>query len=745
MDEKDLAAIMDFLNKNPQASSADVMKAFPAVKDEKTADAVFGYAHGLEQGNSPKKLQGLFPELFAQPTAHQAAIKDATNTLNSAYASPAGDKAIDYLNKQAHDMAFYNSRQQQLQGQDATARQVLAPPMLHQTAQTMRDQYRQDNPDPTRETIAAIGHLDPTQQGDLNAATYLKDRQSDGDRQKQLANAAAIKKGDLMYNVHTGALTKPLDPLESIAYGWNQRKQSMAGYDTLTNSPDADVKTYLNNQVAKKDPDEPQPKPYNWGTLTSGIGSEAIPTSKMIIAGAAATATGNPELAPAAAALATSSEYYKRNYHDSMVRVYADAKQKGMSDDQALAYARPIAEKDAELSVVQNAAMTAAGARLGMGDEGYEAFNQPGVKKVLGTAINNMGKFGKNALKEGTAMGALSAGVQGQENINEGKNTTDNMLEAGEMGGVMPVALGLMIHAPKEIISGHGLNVVKQALTQVPTEAINSELGSMVQDGSITPDKAMDITKAIADHKAKDAAIPPSVKDPEARVQIQDKLDKRAVLQKQLETSAEPYHEAIKEKIANIDTDIQAIPAKVREQQKADEAEPKTTQNAVPKQSPDAVSVSKEPGAGQEVGSGTEGRGQIVQENAGAQNTEKTISNEQATTTSQSSTKLSDRNGEPSNAGGKEKEGPQAAEATNANATATGEPGDGRILNFRTPDEVDRIMRQDIPKESRNAQVDVASVDPKTGEETTEQAPARRVHIDLKRQYKILDKILGCL
>jgi len=79
-------------------------------------------------------------------------------------------------------------------------------------------------------------------------------------------------------------------------------------------------------------------------------------------------------------------------------------------------------------------------------------------------------------------------------------------------------------------------------------------------------------------------------------------------------------------------------------------------------------------------------------------------------------------------------------EESNVPKTGTSEP-----TEYRAPEEVDQIMKQDLTKEQKNKTVKVKSFDPKTGEETVEEAPAKRAFVAMKRQHKILDQVLKCL
>lgn len=397
----------------------------------------------------------------------------------------------------------------------------------------------------------------------LDAVNSTKDDPNADERLKKIEqNAKGIEKGELIYNVQNGKLIKPQGVVGSFVTGWKAKSQLFDDYSFFNDKTDDEVIAELEKRRIEYDPDEPIPVPKH----TLGEGSQMIGSMpvKSMIAGAAVSAVGAPEAAPFAAAGVGALDFYKMGYAGTLQNVYYQLREEGKSEAEALQMARTQAKKEAAIDAAMGGAMSFVGARFGVKPLNFSV----GYKAAVGT-------FLKGAGKDGAMQGLIGAGGEIAKNklaqaAGIKRDTDANVLEAIEGNFLMTVGMAAAAKL------GRGLSSIKyrsilNGLIRTDEKLIDANINTELQAGRITEQQAENIRTEIKNYKELDSQIPENVTE-EARLDIQNKLEKRNELEQKLEGLNKAFHPAIKEQIKAIDEEINTLAEnKVKKEKLPDE------------------------------------------------------------------------------------------------------------------------------------------------------------------------------
>lgn len=396
-----------------------------------------------------------------------------------------------------------------------------------------------------------------------------------------LANADAIEKGDLDYDIRTGQVVRPEGFVPSLVHSFEKRNKDMADADVYMNGTRDQILDRLEQNFAKHDPDEPVGVPKDWWAgIGSTVGDQGPVTLEGVLAGAMGTtaggAVGNPELGPVLAAAVTTPEFMARSYKNSLEKVFMRKRQEGLTPEQALDEAAPVATRSSALDGAQAAAMSVLATKLGFTpDENAATTTLENGKKInwavpQGTAptsyldaatklLKKVPSFAKETAVESGAMGTLGAAVQGLKNINEGNPQNEGTGEAfTSMAAFTAVMAALGKGLGTVVNSAKDFNALRRGAAQAPQSYIDEALGHALNAGVLTPQEVIEARSQITDQKAADAALPGL--DEATQEKIQKLITQRDNQQKLMNNPAlEKYKDEFKSNIAGFNAQIDEL------------------------------------------------------------------------------------------------------------------------------------------------------------------------------------------
>lgn len=406
------------------------------------------------------------------------------------------------------------------------------------------------NPVLARQVLEEQGNINPERKGQIQADVYQLDR---GETNPKIQdNVEKLKKGDLEYNLHNKTLQKPEGFFSSLGTAYNERVKGRNDYDFFQSATPEAAINKLETDYKSYDPDEPVNTPNGYGHLGKMIGSQ--PPQALLAGAGVAMVPGAEEAAPWAAALVASPEIHAISYVDNLRSKYNESRSQGDEPATAYAKAQHTADFNANVDMAQGALMTAAGMRLG---------GSPAKLNLSEGFINAVSKGTKGLLQhtaeEAVPQGALAAGLRGVKNLHDGKPLGEGMTEDGVQTAAMVAALGLLIKTPEAVANSPKIfSQIKQGIAK-NADAANVELAHMVNQGNITPPEANHASAIIQQQQALDGQIPSHITDDNTRIQIQDLIKHKTKLEGDLDVLNKAYHPAIKNKITDIDEQIQKL------------------------------------------------------------------------------------------------------------------------------------------------------------------------------------------
>jgi broad specificity phosphatase PhoE len=421
------------------------------------------------------------------------------------------------------------------------------------------------NPALARQVLEEQGNINPDRKGQIQADVYQLDR---GETSPKIQdNVEKLKKGELEYNLHNKTLQKPEGFWGSLGTSYSERVKARDDYDQIMSLNNDQLTHKLETEYRAYDPDEPVNTPTGIGHLGKMIGSQ--PPQALLAGAGVAMVPGAEEAAPWAAALVASPEIHAISYRNELKSHYKELRDQGVSPEQATAQAQHAADFNANVDMAQGALMTAAGMRLG---------GTPAKLNLSEGFINAVSKGTKGLLQhtaeEAVPQGALAAGLRGVKNLHDGKPLGEGMTEDGVQTAAMVAALGLLIKTPEAVANSPKIfSQIKQGIAK-NADAAHVELAHMVNQGNITPTEANHASAIIQQQQALDGQIPSHITDDDTRIQIQDLIKHKTKLEGDLDVLNKAYHPAIKNKIADIDEQIQKL-SDLPVKEKAEGATPK--------------------------------------------------------------------------------------------------------------------------------------------------------------------------
>lgn len=425
----------------------------------------------------------------------------------------------------------------------------------------------QNNADAARGFLHHVSDKKPDQAKKIQAALYLHDAservdQNPGKAAQVYQNAQKIEKGQLTYNIQGGHLQKPEDAWESISTGLKAKNQAFADYDLFSNATPQQATQELEKRRNAYDPDEATPIPANFASsLTGGMASQPLKglVAGKVTGGATALIPGAEEFAPAVdkftSAAVSGNDYRKMTYATALQRYYNELRNQGNSPEEAYQKANGQAKDEAMVDAVAGAAMVYAGGRIG--EMKLPAFNlSNGYKAALTTALKQgaqgIGEAGAVGLIQGAAQDAKNklADMKGIRHDESGKDIG----EAMESGGLFTLGIAALTKGMGALTAKAKTQLAGYLAKAEPID-IQKELGHQILEGHITPDEAKQTEDLLNQQRVIDASIPDNISD-ESRLKIQNKIERRQELEKQLETADKAYHPEIKEKIKAVNEDI---------------------------------------------------------------------------------------------------------------------------------------------------------------------------------------------
>ncbi len=504
-----------------------------------------------------------------------SASEQATREANERIANEIqnSDKAIGSLltkqNIADFQKQFDQYRRNDAKGPDPRLDFSFTKAKRDEQAAALKQTLSQD-PEFARKVLEEQGNINPERKGQIQADVYQLDR---GVTSPKIAgNVEKIKKGELEYNPRIKALQKPEGFWASLGTSYNERVKARNDYDFFQSATPQEAINKLETDYKSYDPDEPANTARGIGHLGKMIGGQ--PPQALLAGAAISLVPGAEEAAPWGAALVASPEIHAVSYANGLKSHYTEFRDQGMTAEDAFQHAQKAADLNANIDLAQGALMTAAGTRLGLKplqgglSEGFLSAVKKGTQQAL-----------KGVAKEAIPQGLLGAGFQGVKNLADGKPLGEGMTEAGVQTAATVAALGLILKAPEVLAKTPKLyNQIKQGLSKDPATT-NVEIAHMVSEGNITPEEANKVSDIIQQHTEVDNQIPSHIEDDDTRIQIQDLIKHKTKLESDLEVLNKAYHPAIKQKIADIDEEIQKLSdLPVKEKSATEAPKPKATE-----------------------------------------------------------------------------------------------------------------------------------------------------------------------
>lgn len=358
----------------------------------------------------------------------------------------------------------------------------------------------------------------------ISAAVYaLKSDERDSPQVRE--NISLIEQGKLVYNIEKDEVYKPLNPLEAVKHGYDERNRANDNGGRLMLMSKADRIKFAEEELGRYDPDKPIPVP---GTVSEMAGSEGLATFKSLTAAAVVSfLTKNPTAGATAAAAASAPEYGRRAYYDEFVRSYAQVKKtlqtqhpdwteaqlQAVSEEKANANASIAATSDA----IVNGIMTYSGLKLGS-----KALNANLISFDKG-AINAFKQITKGAITiakkgapEGFTNAAVAAGAQAIRNIASNelgiqREESEGVLAAG--GTMLAMHYGIAgLHFGGGILAGAAKKALLNSIAKHPIDIVAKATADMLEKNVITPIEA-DITVDVVKRRQAFAEQFPNVKE----------------------------------------------------------------------------------------------------------------------------------------------------------------------------------------------------------------------------------------
>lgn len=410
--------------------------------------------------------------------------------------------------------------------------------------------------DAITQKIKDISKVDAPRANQLKADMYRVDAQERADNETKIQkNVEKLKNGELEYDARRGLLYKPEGFFPSIVTGFKQKNQLFKDYELYTKTDnEAAIIKELNAKIKEQDPDEAAVVPDGYsGELGAMLGGQPIkPIVGAIGAGIATSGLG----AAAAGAGISAHEMYKLGYAGALPQNYAAIKKQhpDMPDYEAYQQAKTLAEKQANTDAVTGAAMGAVGARAAL---------KPSTSLLLQKSVKSaLKQIGETVAIEGLGGGTIGATGQWVKNIMAQKagipvDESEGMAQQLVGGAIMTLGMSLAAKAGN-LLKPSTYNKLLHGLSKAPDEVIANELTKAQEVGAITPEEAQRVQMDIAEQKKIDASIKPDV--PEAdRIKVQELIKKRNELEASLETEDKAYHVDTKEKIKNLNDQINGV------------------------------------------------------------------------------------------------------------------------------------------------------------------------------------------
>lgn len=428
--------------------------------------------------------------------------------------------------------------------------------------------FNKKNEGGTRGFIAEVMSRKPELSKKLQKAVYDVDAINSVGNAEELRsrlpkiekNSEEIAKGNLEYDPKSGRLIRPEGAIKSFLTGWKNKTKSFEDYEFFKNTQNnAAISSQLDFERQNQDPDEPMPVPKGFtGEIGSMVGGTP---AKSLAAGAIASTLGTPQAGVIAGAAVGGREMAKLEYANTFRQTYYELIDQGEDHLQAVDKARALADQAAEVGAVVGAASGAIGARWGIRPLPKFALTG-GVKQAAATLLRKEGaEFGK-ALSEGLAAGGLGAVGEGYKNelaqaagIN--RDITQGMAEQIEMNLVFAAALGIAAKAGKGL-NPKGYKTLLNLLKRADDNDINFSLSEMAEKGQLTPEQVETAQKEIAKYRDVDSKIPENVSE-EARINIQEKINKRDQLEAKIESQDKAFHPELKEKVKILEEEINTL------------------------------------------------------------------------------------------------------------------------------------------------------------------------------------------
>lgn len=377
-------------------------------------------------------------------------------------------------------------------------------------------------------------------------------------------NAEKIGKGEYTYDPQTGVFGKPEGFINSLFSGRTELNKSFDDYSYFKDKPDASVTDRLNT-ILKNSLDEPVSVPKNkfaeYGKMAAGQPVKGLLAGA--IAGGAATYSGNPEAAPAAFQLASAGvsaiDMYKVGYRNALISNYAQFKQKGLSDQEALNKARPLAEDQANTDAATAAVMGIAAGKMAFTPSGITLNS---LKKGLGSALTQIGEAGAKKALEGFGVGAIGGVGQIIKNVQATQAGLPTDLTTGvkdqiESGVILTAATHVLAKAP-ELLKPANIAKIVTPLAKMPAEVVENNLNMQEKEGHITPEQSQRVKEILNEQRILESSIPDNLPETD-RLKIGAKIKERSALKQKLENVDEAYHPEIKEDIKKLNEDILSI------------------------------------------------------------------------------------------------------------------------------------------------------------------------------------------
>lgn len=439
------------------------------------------------------------------------------------------------------------------------AQQTVSPEDISQEKQKVAtDEAR------ARNVLEYMQHFKPEKQNAIQSSLYKMDIANqlaeDPNAAKRLPkilqNAKELEKGDLVYNPRNGQLIRPENVIQSFVTGWKESTKAKEEYKKYKNIENNEaIAMDLDYEMQNANPDEPLRMPS--GTLANlGSGLGYMPL-KSYVAGAIGS-LGGPVTGASAAGAVAATDFYKLGWINEFKRTYFELRKQGVERFHAVSEARKLADNAANVDAAVGGLTSIVGLRAALRPIPKAALTQ-GFRNSVLSGIKGFASGLSPALKEGIAAGGVGAAGEKYKNalaIETGINrdADEHVFEVAEANLLLPLAIGVIAHGAKNITRPAYRNIM-QGLHNIPEGVFNNALTEYVSRGTITEEQAASVRNQVQEYGTADKSIPEGVA-PEARIKIQDQIQKRNALEKRLETEDKAFHPEIKEKIKAIEEEI---------------------------------------------------------------------------------------------------------------------------------------------------------------------------------------------